>query len=254
MRHPRRLLALPAVLLALSAVPARAQAGGQAAEALPPGGYGSLKQDDLALRVRTVELDVRFVPLDLRVTSLLGRDSYQSLHSLVQSRRQAIDSLARAAGIGHPGLALVTFFGLRSGARFDPQILTVAIRNQVFRPLGIVPFTPRFTSQQLEVRDQVSAIFLFEEQMPVSDDFQIAYGGQTSENWARKRPMLERERARVASRARVERADSAPPPRPAVSRNEDAPAPEELPADTLGDQAGPTVVPTGDTVRVDTLP
>ena len=256
MTPARRLFPASALLLSLLAGPAMAQAAGQAAaaEGLPPGGYGSLKQDDLALRVRTAEVDVRFVPLDLRVTSLLGRDSYQSLHSLVQSRRLAIDSVARSAGVGHAGLALVTFFGLRSGARFDPQTLTVVVRNRVFRPLGIVPFTPRFTSQQLEVRDQVSAIYLFEEQMPVTDDFSISYAGLNSESWTRKQPTLERERARVASRARAGRPDSAPAVRqPAVVPVTDTLDDDGMPGDSLPGDVVPSALPV-DTVPNDTLP
>ena len=255
MRHVRRHLAAPALLLSVLAGPGLAQAAGQAAaEGLPPGGYGSLKQDDLSLRIRTAELDVRFVPLDLRVTSLLGRDSYQSLHSLVQSRRQAIDSVARVAGVGHAGLALVTFFGLRAGARFDPQTLTVVVRTRLLRPLGIVPFTPRFTSQQLAVRDQVSAIFLFEEQMPVMDDFSVSYAGLNSESWSRKQPMLERERARVASRARAGRPDSAPAVRqPAVVPAVDTLDDDGMPFDSIPDDAGrPPALP-GDSVGADTL-
>jgi hypothetical protein len=128
----------------------------------------------------------------------------------VQSRRRAIDSVAAAAGISRPGLALVTFFGQQPGARYDPQNLALSVRSRVFRPLGIVPFTPRFTSQQLEVREQVSAIYLFEESIPVTDDFALSYAGLVSENWSKKQPALDRERARVASRARVQRADSTP--------------------------------------------
>jgi hypothetical protein len=168
----------------------------------PPPGYGSLSQNDLALRLRTDEIEVRFIPLDPRVTHLLARDSWESLRSVVQSRRPAIDSVANAAGVSRPGLALVTFFGQRVNARFDPQTLTVLVRSRVFRPLGVVPFTPRFTSQQLNVREQVSAIFLFEEDLPVNDSFSIAYGGETSEDWQRKQPTLDRERARVAQRSR----------------------------------------------------
>jgi hypothetical protein len=207
---------LPALFLLLAlagaaaAAPACAQATGQADDDAPPPGYGSLRQDDLALRVRNAEIEVRVVPLDLRVTRLLARDSYESLNSLVQSRRRAIDSVASAAGISRPGLALVTFFGQQPGARYDPQNLSLLVRNRVYRPLGIVPFTPRFTSQQLEVREQVSAIYLFEESLPVTDDFSLSYAGLSSENWSRKQPTLDRERARVASRARVQRADSTP--------------------------------------------
>jgi len=212
MRATRPLLT--AILLALTASAGLAQSDGEGGqEPLPAAGFGSLRQDDLALRVRGSEIEVRFVPLDPRVTSLLARDSYESLRGLVQSRRQAIDSLAGVAGVSRPGLALVTFFGQQSGARFDPQTLTIVARSRVFQPLGIVPFSPRFTSQQLEVREQLSGIYLFEESIPVTDDFSIAYDGVNSEPWSRKRSVLDRERARVASRARVQRAaDSLPPP------------------------------------------
>jgi hypothetical protein len=203
MRSLRRPWSLTLLGWALGAQAAAAQ-GDRPPPAEPPPspGYGSLSQNDLALRLRTDGIEVRFIPLDPRVTHLLARDSWESLRSLVQARRPAIDSVANIAGVSRPGLALVTFFGQRVNARFDPQTLTVLVRSRVFRPLGVVPFTPRFTSQQLSVREQVSAIFLYEEDLPVNDSFSIAYGGETSEDWQRKQPTLDRERARVAQRAR----------------------------------------------------
>jgi hypothetical protein len=147
------------LMLAAVMLPGARSAAAQGAA--PPGGYGSLTQDDVALRIRTADTDVRFVPLDARVTRLLARDSWASLRSLVESRRRSIDSLATAAGISRPGLALVTFFGQRANARFDPQTLTVIVRSRELRPLGIVPFSGRFNSQQLEVREQVSGIYLY---------------------------------------------------------------------------------------------
>ena len=50
-----------------------AQVGGGAAVNIPPGGYGSLTQNDLALRIKTPDVEVRFVPLDARVTRLLAK-------------------------------------------------------------------------------------------------------------------------------------------------------------------------------------
>jgi hypothetical protein len=175
---------------------------------LPPGGYGTLTQNDLALRIRTVDLDLRFVPLDPRVTRLLAKDSWESLRSVVQSRRAAIDSVADAAGVSRPGLALVTFFGQRDNARFDPQSVTVRIRSREYRPLGIVPYSGQFTSQQLAVRQQVSGIFLFEQDLPVNDSFVVLYAGQPSDDWQGKQRMLDRERARVALRAQTSGRDS----------------------------------------------
>jgi hypothetical protein len=192
----------------LAATPALAQDGNGALDALPPPGFGSLKQSDLALQLRSDELEVRLVPLDQRVTRLLARDAYESLEGLVRSRRSSIDSLARLSGISTPGLALVTFFGGREGARFDPSNLNLGIRNQVLRPRGIVPFSPRFTSQQLNVREQVSAIYLFDELLPVTDAFNFSYQGRVSEDWQNKQRLLDRERGRVSARARVTRPDS----------------------------------------------
>jgi len=124
-----------------------AQAAGPTSSRLPIVGYGSLTQNDLALRVVTPDIEVRFIPLDQRVTRLLAKDSWESLQSLVQSRRASIDSVANTAGVSRPGLALVTFFAQRANARFDPQTLNVGVRNRVFSPLGIVPFSGKFTSQ-----------------------------------------------------------------------------------------------------------
>ena len=193
------------LFLLAQAVPA----GGQAVERLlaVPVSYGSLNQNDLALRVRNEDIEIRFVPLDPQVTRLLANDAFQSLRSLVETRRRAIDSVASRAGVSTPGLALVSFFGLRPDTRFDPQILTLLIRNQVFRPLGVIPLSAKFNSQQLDAREQASAIYLFEEDIPVKDSFSLSYGDLLSEDWQNKQPILDRERARVSARARSERAD-----------------------------------------------
>lgn len=208
MRTTRRLSGILALLGFALAAPAYAQEGEPERDAALPPGYGSLNQNDLALRVRNADIEVRFVPLDERVTKLLARDAYESLRSLVVSRRRQIDSVASSAGISRPGLALVTFFGQRAAARYDPQTLTLVVRNRVYRPLGIVPFTPRFTSQQLDVREQVSGIYLFEEDIPVTDNFSISYNELTSEEWSRRRSTLDRERARATARYRTQRRDS----------------------------------------------
>ena len=205
MRVPRSMwlrLIVPAVVVGVHPSSARAQVGAGASVNLPPGGFGSLTQNDLSLRLRTPDIDMRFIPLDPRVTRLLARDSWASLRSVVESRRPAIDSVANAAGVSRPGLALVTFFGQRPNARFDPQTLTVMVRNREFRPLGIVPFSGRFTSQQLNVREQVSGIYLFEEDLPVNDSFTVLYAGMQSDDWQGKQRRLDSERARVALRER----------------------------------------------------
>ena len=161
---------------------------------------GTLSQSDLGLRLRSDELEIRFVPLNERVTRLLAPDAWQSLRGLRAGRQTSIDSLARLNGLSDPGLALVTFYAQRDGVRFDPQLLTVVSRGRFLRPVGVIPLSPGFSSQQLAQRGQAMAIFLYEEVIPVDESFTLTYDTLTSDDWQGKLPMLERERARVSSR------------------------------------------------------
>ena len=134
----------PAALLVVHSLAAQVNTG--AGVNLPPGGYGSLTQDNIALRINTPDIGVRFVPLDARVTRLLAKDSWESLRSLVESRRVAIDSVAHAAGVSRPGLALVSFFGQRDerplrspdtdGEGTEPRVPS-ARHRAVQRPLHV---------------------------------------------------------------------------------------------------------------------
>jgi hypothetical protein len=210
--NPRQLVFLLAALGC--AGHASSQSPGQSPSQSPesarplPLGLGSLSQNDLALRVRNDDLEIRFIPLDSRLAPLLARDAYQSLRGLVDSHRRAIDSVASRAGVAQPGLALVSFFGQRPDVRFDAQTLTLQIRSRVFRPLGFIPLNSKFTSQQLNLREQASAIYLFEETIPVEDSFTLTYGALQSDDWQGKQSMLNRERARVSAKAGAQRPDS----------------------------------------------
>jgi hypothetical protein len=205
-RHIRGGLGLLTAVV-LAPTPGAAQdpiAGGE----LPPPGYGSLKQDNVSLRISSSEIEVRFMPLDERLIRLMAPDAYQSLHGLVDSRKGAIDSAARLAGLTDPGLALVTFFALRSAARFDPDLVNLTYRSSFVRPAGIVPYTGNFTGRQLDVRQQASAIYLFEQPLPVFEPFQVVYGSSEA---AWNDEVLRRigiERVRVQSRSAAEKPDT----------------------------------------------
>jgi hypothetical protein len=198
---------LAAVLVLLGCAGSATGQSGARARPLPTG-FGSLSQNDLALRVRNDDIEIRFVPLSPRLAPLLAPDAFQSLRGLVEANRHAIDSVAARAGVSQPGLALVSFFGQRPDVRFDPQTLTLLIRNRVFRPLGVIPLGPKFSSQQLGVREQASAIYLFEQEIPVDDSFTLSYAELESGDWQTKQPILDRERARVAARSRTEPRDT----------------------------------------------
>ena len=166
------------------------------------GNRGTLSQNDIAIRLRNDEIEIRFVPLDVRVTALLAPDGAESLQRLVASHRARIDSAGRQGGVSEPGLALVTFFSQRDGVHFDPQLLTLTFQNRLLRPLAIVALSPRFSSQQLQARESGMGIYVYEELLPVWDPFSVRYGEMISNEWERRLPTLERERARLAVRPR----------------------------------------------------
>lgn len=200
-------LALAVASVAGGAACARAQtppAGAAPADSVvvPPGVHGTLSQNEIAIRLRTDELEIRFVPLDIRITTLLARDGAESLQRLVERNRPAIDSAGRAAGVSEPGLALVTFFAQQPGARFDPELLTLTARNQFLRPMAIVPLSPRFGAAQLNARESAMAVYIFEELLPVWEPFTVNYENLVSREWERRLPILARERDRIAATPR----------------------------------------------------
>ena len=129
---------------------------------LPPAGYGSLRQDQVGVRLANTTLAVRVLPLDESVTRLLAPDVYRSLREMRQSRAEEIAAAARAAGYDSVATFMVTFFGLQPAVRFNPDQLYVSSQNVTYRPVAIVPVTPRWSELLIEQRQQVAAIYLFE--------------------------------------------------------------------------------------------
>jgi hypothetical protein len=168
-----------------------------------PIGQGRLNQDVLTLRVGTGSLDIRFVPLEESVMRLLSQDGYRALSTMISDQRAMLDSLSLRRGVREPGLALVTFYGLAPNTRFDPQLLTVSLRNQLYRPVAILPLSPSFSNQQLDVRGQATAIFVFERPLPVLEPFTVSYLTSTTSEWERKLPRLNAERSRILGRAKA---------------------------------------------------
>jgi hypothetical protein len=103
-------------------------------------------------------------------------------------------------GLRQPGLALVTFYGLAPNTRFDPQQLSILSRNQLYRPVGILPLSPTFSNQQLDVRGQASAIFVFELPIRVLEAFTVTYLSASTTEWERKLSRINAERARILGR------------------------------------------------------
>ena len=168
---------------------------------LPPAGYGTLRQDDVAIHLETGTFALRVLPLDERVIRLLAPDSYRSLSRLKESRRAETTEAAARTGMPEATLFLVQFFGLQPEARFTPEDLTITSRNSFFRPIAILPLSPRWSELLLRQRETATAIYLYEDGIAVLEPFVVSYGGMSTERWAQVLPTLDRERAAVVARA-----------------------------------------------------
>src|SRR5207245_2712375 len=81
------------------------------------------------------------------------------------------------AGVDRPTLVMVTFFGLLPQARFSPEDVNITSRGRLFRPVGIVPLSPRWSSYQLDAHEQAVAIYLFEEGISFHEGLTVSYQG-----------------------------------------------------------------------------
>lgn len=174
-----------------------------AQDTIPPG-YGTLRRDDVVMRMTTGTIEVQILPLDEQVIRLLAPDTYRSLTRLVQSKALEIEDAAQRGGTDTPTMVMVTFLGVVPQARFNPEDLNITSRGRLFRPVGIVPLSPTWSSFQLDARQQAVAIYLFEPGISVREELTVSYQGLSSEAWTRSLRLLDQERARVKARAQSE--------------------------------------------------
>ncbi len=166
-----------------------------------PAGFGSLRQDDIAIRLEPQGLIVRAIPLDENVIRLLTPDSYRALRDLQESNRRTIDAITRRSGNRPPDLWYVSFYGLEDNARFTPMDLTITSGGQDFRPIDVIPLSTGFGEQRLHQRETQSAVYLYPGDIDVDHPLTVTFQGLQSSVWELLLQRIERERALVRARA-----------------------------------------------------
>ena len=166
-----------------------------------PVGYGRLNQSKLQIGLRADNLDILMTIVQESGLRLLNKESYTSLHRLVESKRTAIDSIASKFAIQRPGLLLVRFYALAEGARFDGQLLTANINGQFYNPLRIISLTTSMQSDRLNRRQQATGLYVFEEELTPFLPMGFAYGAFRTEGWNQSRvEQLLREQSQIQAR------------------------------------------------------
>lgn len=171
---------------------------------LVPAGYGSLKQEDIAIRIARSGLQVQAIPLDETIIRVLSPDSYRALREQLASRKPVLDSLARRTGLDGFSVWLVRFHGLEQGETpFSPMEFIVTSVGRDFRPIEIFPVTPGFGQQRLRQREVKTALYAFDPQVNVNQPLTVQYESTRNSEWAVILTRIERERVLVRSRAGI---------------------------------------------------
>lgn len=172
-------------------------------DALPPPGYGTLRQDDFTLAFGADGVQIKVTPLAESVIRLAAPDTYQRLHGMVGSRQGSIDQVARENGVrDEPLVCLVSFFTFERQATFTPTAVNILSQGALYRPLGILPLTPGWGQEQLKQEVTQSALYVFDSGIDLDVSFRVQYRNTQTRAWERLIPILEAERSRVLSRAK----------------------------------------------------
>jgi len=187
-------------LVALAATPAGAQRGADTTSL--PAGFGTLRQDDIAVRVQVNALQVRVLPLDETVIRTLSPDSYRTLRELRESKRAAVDVVLRRTAMPGASLWYVQFFNLEQGeARFSPMEVIITSAGRDFRALEVFPLTPGFGEQRLRQREGQAALYLFDPAVDINQPLTVTFETRQSAAWETLLKKVDRERAMIRSRA-----------------------------------------------------
>jgi len=174
---------------------------------LPPPGFGTLRQDDISLRLTIANLQVRATPLDESIIRLLSPDSYRAMSELKRSKSEAIAAVARRNAVRELSLWYVSFFAVEQGeTRFSPREFIITNVGRDFRPLDILPITPGFGEQRLRQNGRQDGLYVFDGQLDVQQPLTVSYETARNDSLGQMLPQIERERALVKSRAAARRA------------------------------------------------
>ena len=166
-----------------------------------PVGFGTLRQDDVAIRLELQGLIVRAIPLDENLIRLLTPDSYRALRELQESNKQAISAVTRRTGGRAPDLWYVSFYGVEPDVHFSPMELVITSSGRDFRALEVLPLSTGFGEQRLRQRETQSAIYLFDESVDLDQPLTVTFQNVRDDSWEQILTRVERERALVRARA-----------------------------------------------------
>ncbi|TVP44723.1 MAG: hypothetical protein EA350_10860 [Gemmatimonadales bacterium] len=171
---------------------ALAEAGGL------PAGLGTLRQEEIAIRVRRGELEMFVVPLHEGVTRTAAPDTWERLSALALSHRRWFRE--RTGSDAPYRLFLVALYSEAEPLAFEADELTLVSGGLRLRHVMLRGLTPGWDQQRLQPGESQMAVYAFPPEVVLSGDLEVEYQEVRSRDWSRILPVVEAERRRVRTR------------------------------------------------------
>ena len=172
-------------------------AEGVAAAFSDAGRTGTLRQDQISLRLEVRGVRVEVAPLADWVLEATAPDVKRRLSRVAETYGP---TLARRTGEDGPALFLVSFSSDRPAAEFEPLDLHVVSRGLRERPLAVEPVSPGWGSRRLEQRSTATAVYAYAASVDLSRGLTVAYRDAEDSSWERILAAIEAERAKFRPR------------------------------------------------------
>lgn len=160
-------------------------------------GFGTLKQDEFTMGIRSGSLLIKVTPLDEGVIALAAPDTYSRLHALGDSKRA---TAAQRAGVEKPQLFMVSFFSYQPDVTYQPEDLQIEYNGKLIRPAAIVPITPGWGNNRMGQQEMQAAIYAFGDPIDYQLPMVVKYGMDSNGNWQKIINVLQVERGKILSR------------------------------------------------------
>ncbi len=155
---------------------------------------GSLRQDQISVRVAAGDLRIEVTPLAAWVLEATAPDTGKRLHRIARTYRPELARLSREE---EPTLFLVSFSSIRPGTNFQPEDLHLISRGLRTRPLAIRAISPGWGTGRLSQQTTSVAVYAYSGTVELSRDLTIAYQGAENSSWSASVTVIEAERART---------------------------------------------------------
>ncbi len=156
---------------------------------------GSLRQDQISIRMTMGDLRVELTPLATWVLEAAAPDTHNRLDRIAQAHAP---SLVQRTGEADAVLILVTFSGARPGTEFQPNDLHLISRGIRERPLAIQAITPTWGRHVLGQRENAVAVYAYAGSVDLSRDLVVSYQGEENASWSNVVTAVEAERGRIS--------------------------------------------------------